>query len=59
MGGVVYRLEATRPVTRETNSRDRRARELRLTPEGTACAMGLGPCIDGSRRAREYRLKLA
>lgn len=45
-GAVVDRLEQKGLITRGENSRDRRARVLRLTPAGAATLEALSPVVD-------------
>ncbi|MGF6861664.1 DNA-binding MarR family transcriptional regulator [Rhodobacteraceae bacterium MBR-64] len=45
IGGVIDRLEAKNLVTRQTSTRDRRAREVRLTPEGAALLARVHPTV--------------
>ncbi|WP_299936997.1 MarR family transcriptional regulator [uncultured Pelagimonas sp.] len=45
IGGVIDRLEKKGFVLRETSSRDRRAREVRMSPEGEKIYSGLLPVV--------------
>lgn len=45
IGGVIDRLEQKRLVQREISPRDRRARQLRLTPEGERLLAAIRPVV--------------
>ncbi len=50
IGGVVDRLVHKGLLAREINGRDRRARELRVTPAGNAALLDLGPAVENAQR---------
>ena len=50
MGGVVDRLVEKDLVLRETNKKDRRARELRLTEEGKRTLKQVAPAVAETQR---------
>lgn len=50
VGGVIDRLEQKGLVARAVSTRDKRARELRLTPEGAAALDRLQPVVERLQR---------
>ncbi|WP_456734268.1 MarR family winged helix-turn-helix transcriptional regulator [Bradyrhizobium sp. USDA 3364] len=48
--GVIDRLVQKRLVVRETSSRDRRARELKLTDEGRRTLRRITPAVEAAQR---------
>jgi len=50
IGGVVDRLVQKGLVARQASRRDRRARELQITDEGTRTLQGIGPAVEAAQR---------
>lgn len=48
--GVVDRLAQKGLLLRQSSSRDRRARELRITEEGRLTLRGIGPAVDAAQQ---------
>lgn len=56
IGGVIDRLEQKGIIVRTVNSRDRRAREISMTPEGSKVYSALQPVVQSLQREILQRL---